>query len=78
MEFSLRPLGFMEFLQNNNHQTVNKMKWIENRKKNPGILSESLRVIVSVCVNECMCVCMSLRGSYDKFPDFFSYGHFYW
>ena len=26
MEFSLQPLGFMEFLQNNNHQTVNKMK----------------------------------------------------
>ena len=23
MEFSLRPLGFMEFLQNNNHQAVN-------------------------------------------------------
>ena len=28
MEFSLRPLGFMEFLQNNNDQAVNKMKWI--------------------------------------------------
>ena len=27
MEFSLRPLGFMEFLQNNNHQAVNKMKF---------------------------------------------------
>ena len=26
MELRLRPLGFMEFLQNNNHQTVNKMK----------------------------------------------------
>ena len=26
MEFSLRPLGFMEFLQNNNHLAVNKMK----------------------------------------------------
>ena len=26
MEFSLRPLGFMEFLQNNSHQAVNKMK----------------------------------------------------
>ena len=26
MEFSLWTLGFMEFLQNNNHQAVNKMK----------------------------------------------------
>ena len=26
MEFSLRPQGFMEFLNNNNHQVVNKMK----------------------------------------------------
>ena len=26
-------LGFMEvFLQNNNHQVVKKMEWIENRK----------------------------------------------
>ena len=32
MEFSLRPLGFMEFLQNNNHQAVKKMKK-ENCKK---------------------------------------------
>ena len=32
MEFSLRLLGFMEFLQNNNHLAVNKMKCIENRK----------------------------------------------
>ena len=21
---------------------------------------------------------MKIRGSFDKFPDFFSYGHFYW
>ena len=26
MEFSQRPLGFMKFLQNNNHQAVNKTK----------------------------------------------------
>ena len=25
MEFSLRPLSFMEFLQNNNYQAVNKI-----------------------------------------------------
>ena len=25
MEFSLRPMDFMEFLRNNNHQAVNKM-----------------------------------------------------
>ena len=24
MEFGLRPVGFMEFLQNNNYQAVNK------------------------------------------------------
>ena len=57
MEFSLRPLGFMQFLQNNNHQAVNEMKWIENWKiqsKTAGILKESLRVIVSVWV--CLCV----------------------
>ena len=59
MEFSLRPLGFMEFLQNNNHQAVNKMNWIENRKlqsKTVGILLETLRVIVGVCVFVCVCV----------------------
>ena len=41
MEFSLQTLGFMEFLQHNNHQAVNKMKKIENRKiqsKTVGIL----------------------------------------
>ena len=41
MEFSQRPLGFMQFLQNNNHQAVNEMKWIENWKiqsKTAGIL----------------------------------------
>ena len=32
MEFGLRSLGFMEFLQNNNHQAVNKMKGIEIEK----------------------------------------------
>ena len=32
MEFRLRPLGFMEFLQSNNHQAVKKMKWIEAKK----------------------------------------------
>ena len=40
MKFRLRPLGFMCFLQNNNHQAVKKMKWIENRK-NP--VEKSLR-----------------------------------
>ena len=25
MEFGLRPLGFMDFLQNNNHHVVNKI-----------------------------------------------------
>ena len=32
MEFRLRILGVMEFLQNNNHQAVKKMKCIKNRK----------------------------------------------
>ena len=26
MEIGLRPLGFMEFLQNNNHQAVSKIR----------------------------------------------------
>ena len=30
MEFGLLLLGFMEFLQNNNHQAVHKMKCISN------------------------------------------------
>ena len=34
MEFSLRPLGFMEFLQNNNHQAVSKMKKKLRKGKN--------------------------------------------
>ena len=53
----------MEFLQNNNHRAVNKMKWIENRKiqsKTVGILKESLRVIVSAHVWMCVCVCVSV------------------
>ena len=53
MEFRLWPLGFVEFfLQNNNQQTVKKIKWIENRKntvkKTVGILYDFLRVVVSV------------------------------
>ena len=32
MEFCLRFLGFIKFLQNNNHQAVNKMKCVEKRK----------------------------------------------
>ena len=61
MEFSLRPLGFIRFLQNNNRQAVNKMKWIENQKvqsKTVGIVLESLSVIVTLCV----CVCVALRA----------------
>ena len=30
MENCLRPLGFIKFLQNNNHLADNKMKLIEN------------------------------------------------
>ena len=54
MELRLRSMHFMElfffFLQNNNHQTVNKMKWIENRKNRV----ETLRVIVNVWFCECV------------------------
>ena len=52
MEFSLRPLSFKEFLQNNNHQAVYTMKWTEKKiqPKTVGILKESVRVIVCVCV----------------------------
>ena len=39
MELSLRPLSFMEFFQNSNHQAVKKMKRIENRKIIVKILS---------------------------------------
>ena len=65
MEFSLQPLGFMEFLQNNNHQAINKMKWIANRKiqsKTVGILKETLRVILGVCDFRCVCVCARVCG----------------
>ena len=39
MEFRLQPLGFMGFLQNNNHQAINKIKWIENKKNTLYIFS---------------------------------------
>ena len=52
------------FLQNNNHQAVKKMKWIENRKntvkKTVGILFNSLHMVVSVWV--CAGVCVFLCG----------------
>ena len=41
MEFSLQPLGFMKFLQNNNHLADNRMKWIENWK----ILSKTFGIM---------------------------------
>ena len=38
MEFRLRPLGFMEFfLQNNNHQAVNKILEVENINRDGGL-----------------------------------------
>ena len=58
----------MEFLQNNNHQAVKKMEWIENRKNTKkysqitvGIPYECLRVVVSVwmCVGVYACMCYS-------------------
>ena len=71
MEFRLQPLGFVEFfLQNNNHQAVKKMKWIENRKntikKTVGILFDSLCVVVSVwvCVG-LVCVCVRAYVGYN-------------
>ena len=67
MEFSLRPLGFMEFLQNNNHLAVNKMK--RNESKNTVENSWDFEgnftcdcVCVCVCVCVCMYVCMCLCG----------------
>ena len=53
MEFGVRPLGFMEFLQNNNHQAVNKMKWIENRK-----IQSTVGNFTSDCKCVCVCVCV--------------------
>ena len=57
MEFSLRPMGFMGFLQNNNYQAVSKMKWIENRNivKNRWDFDG---IFTYVCVCACMCVCV--------------------
>ena len=66
-------LGFMElFLQNNNHQAVKKIEWIENRKSKKNTkkyrektvenLYESLRVVVRVWVyvGGCVCGCVLL------------------
>ena len=55
MEFSLWPLGFMELLQNNNHQAVNKMKWNESKieKYNQKPLGFCRKLYVWLCV----CVC---------------------
>ena len=53
MEFRLRPLGFIVFLQNNNEMN---RKWKKYSQKTVGTLSESLRVIVSVWV--CVGVCV--------------------
>ena len=54
MEFCLRPLGLMKFLQNNNNQAVNKMKGIEKYSQEPSGLSRTLYLCVCVCV--CVCV----------------------
>ena len=61
MENSLRPWVSRSFLQNNNHQAVKKMEWIENRKyekivKKP--LGFRLCVVVSVWVYVGVCVCV--------------------
>ena len=55
MEFRLQPLGFMEFLQNNNHQAVKKMKWIEK------IQSKDYWDFVGIFTCDCKCVSGGVR-----------------
>ena len=54
MEYRLRPWVSWSFLQNNNHQAVKKMEWIENWKY------EKIQtyVVVSVWVYVAVCICM--------------------
>ena len=56
MEFRLQPLGFMDFFQNNNHQAVKKMKWIENRKN--AVKNRCGFVWIFTCGCKCVCVCV--------------------
>ena len=57
MEFSLQPLGFIEFfLENNNHPAVNKMKWIESRKNTVKNRWDFVRIFTCDCVRVCECV----------------------
>ena len=63
MEYRLRPWVSWSFLQNNYHQAIKKMEWIENGKKNrkntdKKNLEIRLCVVVSVWVYVAMCVCM--------------------
>ena len=48
MEFGLWPLGFVEFLQNNNHQAVNKMKY--NVVTIFSMQGNNLSIYLSMCV----------------------------
>ena len=56
MEVCLQPLCFMNFLQNNNNQADDQMKWIENRKSNQKPLGLCKNLYARVCV--CVCVCV--------------------
>ena len=52
MEFSLQPLDFMEFLQNNSHRAVNKMKWSKIEK-----YSQNRWDFEGIFTCDCKCVC---------------------
>ena len=62
MEYRLRPWVSWSCLQNNNHQAVKKMEWIENRKirnntdKKPLGFRSCVVVNVWVYVGVCVCV----------------------
>ena len=61
MENIRQPRDSWSFLQNNNHQTVKKMEWTENRKyekidKEP--LGFRFCVVVSLWVYVGVCVCV--------------------
>ena len=62
MEYCLQPWVSWNFLQNNNHQAVKKMEWIENtkkyRQKTVGISFMCGCKSVSVCGWVRMRVCM--------------------
>ena len=59
MEYRLRPLVLWSFLQNNNHQAVKKMEWIENRKSKKYKEKNRWKFVWKITCS-CKCVTKSL------------------